>query len=295
MNNIAVLLAVHNGRKWIDEQLTTILNQKNVNLHVFISIDLSTDDSFSYLENKYGHQANITILPYGELFGSAGKNFYRLIKDVPVELYDYISFADQDDVWFENKLSHAIAVLKEHNSEVYSGNVMAFWNDGRKCLIKKAQIQVDFDYLFEAAGPGCTYVYSNKIASAFKKYLILNQNAQNVVLHDWLLYAFCRRNDYKWYIDRNVFMLYRQHDSNQVGANNSIKAWIKRLSLVKSSWYRNEVIKLAQLFGEKNEFINKCLISGYKGNLILAINSFKLRRRFRDRVILITLLLLNIF
>lgn len=296
MERIAVLLAVYNGREWIDEQLNSILQQKNVDLDVYISVDLSEDDSYDYLVSKYSNFKNIIFLPYGERFGAAGENFYNLIRNVSFDKYDYVSFSDQDDIWIDNKLRTAINEIEINEVSAYSGNVIAFWADGRKCLINKAQPQVKYDYIFEAAGPGCTYVFTRDLAENFKKFVCSVPKLQKLELHDWALYAFARSNNFKWFIDSNSFMLYRQHASNQVGANNSLKAWIKRINLVRNNWYRTEVTKASSLVTSDRAIAVKRNISlGYLGNLLLAFNIFNLRRRNRDRIMLLLLLLSNSF
>lgn len=296
MERIAVLLAVYNGREWIDEQLNSILQQKNVDLDVYISVDLSEDNSYDYLVSKYSNFKNIIFLPYGERFGSAGENFYNLIRNVSFDKYDYVSFSDQDDIWIDNKLRTAINEIDINEVSAYSGNVIAFWADGRKCLINKAQPQVEFDYIFEAAGPGCTYVFTRNLAENFKKFICSVPKLQKLELHDWALYAFARSNNFKWFIDSNSFMLYRQHASNQVGANNSLKAWIKRINLVRNNWYRTEVTKASSLVtSDRAIAVKKNISLGYFGNLLLAVNIFNLRRRNRDRIMLLLLLLSNSF
>ena len=77
---VAVLLAAFNGIKWIEEQIESILNQKDVNLDIYISIDLSNDGTYEWCEELAIKNSNVNILPYGNHFGSAGKNFFRLIK-----------------------------------------------------------------------------------------------------------------------------------------------------------------------------------------------------------------------
>ncbi|WP_290559337.1 MULTISPECIES: glycosyltransferase [unclassified Leclercia] len=296
MNKVAVLLAVYNGRTWIDEQLESILVQTGVIVDVFISIDLSNDGSWEYLTEKYNNFKNIFFLPYGDKYGSAGKNFYRLVMDVNFDGYDYISFADQDDIWYENKLQRAINAIASKQVDAYSSNVLAFWEDGRTCLIDKAQPQTLFDYYFEAAGPGCTYVFSNKLGTAFREFLLSNELARSVSLHDWLLYAYARTHNYNWYIDPIPGMKYRQHSSNQVGANISYKMWVKRIKLVNSGWYRKEVFTIITLF--KTEYRPLCNISNkraFKTNLMLIPVVSNLRRRMRDKMVLGVLLILNLF
>lgn len=286
--NVAVLLAAYNGKEWIKQQLDSILKQHDVNITIFISVDKSNDGTYEFCCEYADLEPKLVILKYGERFGGAGRNFYRLLRDVDFSGYDYIAFSDQDDIWFENKIYNAIAQIQKNDVHGYSSNVVAFWENGRKCLIDKAQKQVAFDFLFEAAGPGCTYVFKNELCSNFKKfYLERSDEVEDVILHDWMIYAYARSKNYKWYIDKVPSMLYRQHASNQVGANNSIKSAIKRSKQVLSKWYVNEVIKIACLTGVNEEPVTKYILKGrYSDNFILAFKVNLLRRRLRDKVAL---------
>ncbi|WP_313129355.1 glycosyltransferase [Pseudescherichia vulneris] len=295
MKKVAVLLAVYNGKKWIDEQLESILNQENVNVDIYISIDESTDSSHEYIVSNY-NKDNIYILPYGERYGSAGKNFYRLVRDVDFNEYDFISFSDQDDIWHTDKLATAISTIDSKCIDAYSSNVIAFWENGKSVIIDKAQPQLSYDYFFEAAGPGCTYVFNNSLAQAFKAFINNRSSDDLAELHDWLLYAFARANGYKWYIDPKPGMLYRQHESNQVGANNSLKMWVKRIQLIKSGWYRREVTKLIKLFCNSPDLGSLVTApKSFKNNYKLSLLIDQIRRRQRDRVILYLSFLINIF
>ncbi|WP_083615877.1 glycosyltransferase [Pantoea sp. 1.19] len=295
---VAVLTATYNGEKWIKEQLESIINQVGVRVDIFISDDESTDKTLDICYEMESVNQNITILPNVGKFGGAGKNFYRLIRDVDLDKYDYVSFSDQDDIWFKDKLQVAIEFLKSSDSECYSSNVMAFYESGKEVCINKAQKQTKYDCFFEAAGPGCTYVLSYKSISKFKLFLKDNENIINQIdLHDWLIYAFCRKNKFKWTIDSRVGLNYRQHNNNQVGANVSIKAKFKRLKLVKNKWYRHQVTKISNLLhtDERVEFINFCLSKGYLGNILLSLVFWRLRRKFSDKFFLLAILLLNLF
>ena len=119
---------------------------------------------------------------------------------------------------------------------------MAFWPDGRRALVNKSQAQVKWDYHFEAAGPGCTYVMTNELAAAIKHCVINHrQRVDEVALHDWFCYAFARAKGYRWYIDPVPSMLYRQHESNQFGVNSGSKAFQSRLNQVFNGWWLAQV------------------------------------------------------
>ena len=295
---IAVLLASYNGVKYIKEQVDSILNQKEVDVTIFISDDLSTDKTVEYLQNIYKDFKNIVYLPSGSKFGGAGKNFFRLIRDVDFSSFDFISFVDQDDIWYEDKLIRAIKTIEDKQLDAYSSNVLAFWEDGKEMIINKSSLQARYDYLFEAAGPGCTYVLKKDLAISLQKFICENwEEVNKVELHDWFIYAFARENNYKWHIDEKLSMRYRQHTSNQVGANDGLKAKLKRLKKVFSSWYREEIIKIIKVLRLENKykFSKYILNKSYLNNLLLLKYSFEFRRNKKEKLFLSLLILLGVF
>lgn len=283
--SVAVLLAAYNGIQWIEEQVQSILAQVYVDIHIYISVDLSTDGTFEWCVQFAETNENVSVLPLEERFGGAAKNFYRLIRDVEFSGYDFVAFSDQDDIWLPKKLFHATSMINKQNIDALSSDVIAFWDDGREQLVKKSFDQKKYDYLFEAAGPGCTYVFSAAGLEVFKSFLEANWEGVNKVgLHDWMLYAFYRKHKLKWLIDDTPLMRYRQHASNQVGFNSGIKAYQKRLKLVKDKWYRHEVEKITHLVG-----------STMPSRWFCIKNFWHLRRRSRDAFALLMMNLLGIF
>ena len=78
---IAILLAAYNGMQWIEAQLNSILEQKNVGVKIFISVDLSTDGTLAWCQAMALRYACVEVLPAGERFGGAAPNFFRMIRD----------------------------------------------------------------------------------------------------------------------------------------------------------------------------------------------------------------------
>ncbi|MCT7580314.1 glycosyltransferase [Aliarcobacter butzleri] len=295
---IAVLLASYNGTKYIKVQLDSILNQKEVDATIFVSDDLSTDGTLEYLQDIYKNEKRLVYLNSHDKFGGAAKNFFRLIKDVDFSNFDYISLADQDDIWYEDKLIRAIEMIEEKHLDAYSSNVLAFWEDGKEMIINKSNFQTKYDYLFEAAGPGCTYVLKKDLAIFLQKFICENwEDVNKIELHDWFIYAFARENNYKWHIDENLSMRYRQHTSNQVGANDGLKAKVKRLKKVFSSWYRSETKKIIKVLKIEDKYkISKYILNKtYLNNLLLLKDSFKFRRKFSEKIFLTILIFIGIY
>lgn len=286
--SVAVLLAAYNGARWIEEQLDSIRAQKNINVSIFISVDVSSDETQCICDRYAQKYSNVHILPPADRFGGAAKNFYRLIKDTDFTPYAYIAFSDQDDIWYPDKLLKATTVLSGEEFDAYSSNVIAFWPDGRRALVDKAQPQVAWDYLFEAAGPGCTYVLGRPLADAFKRTLIRYwDKAQSISLHDWYCYAFARSNGYQWFIDPNPGMDYRQHNSNQLGANNGILSYSKRLKKIFEGWWGSQVLLIDSLTGIPSDLLKKEKRSKRLIFIGLVLQASKCRRRKRDKLLFV--------
>lgn len=291
----AVLLAAYNGCQWLSSQLQSILDQQGVCVTVFISVDKSSDGTEALVDKWARKDSRVIPLPYGETLGGAAKNFYHLLRQVDFASFDYISFADQDDIWHADKLIRAHQKLSQGGFSAYSGNVIAFWPDGRELLLDKAQPQRQYDFLFEAAGPGCSYVLKVTHGLAFKAFLLQHwEEANKVFLHDWLIYAWFRANGLPWFIDPSPKIQYRQHASNQVGANSGLKAFKARLSLLRQGWYRAQIAQIVGLLGGAvaTRGIGR---DGAVSRGFLLCNIRQLRRRLRDRVVLFFIILLGVY
>lgn len=284
---VAVLLAAYNGMQWIEEQLSSILGQSGVEVSVYISVDPSTDDTEAWCDAYAAQMDNVVVLPFAGSFGGASRNFFRLIRDVDISGFDFIAFADQDDIWHSDKLERAIVKIERQQADAYSSNVIAFWPDGKECVLDKSQPQVKWDYLFEAAGPGCTYVFCKGLARSLKGAMLENWSTlQQVSLHDWFCYAFARSHGYRWYIDPNPSMRYRQHENNQVGANTGLSSLVSRYKTIHDGWWFSQVQLIARLVGRDSDQFVQSWMPLRQGDLFkLSFSAWQCRRRLRDKVL----------
>ena len=250
---VAVLLATYNGEKYLGQQLDTILSQTNVYVDVIISDDASSDCTVQIINDYIKRYENISLQSSGRKFGSAAQNFFELIKMSDVTGYDYVAFADQDDIWFSEKLKHGIEELVESGAAAISSDVIAFWPRlGKTRLVKKSYTQTPFDFWFESPGPGCTHIFRQTDFIEFSNFCAAHSmEIKEIDYHDWLVYAFFRMNGKAWVISKNPLMYYRQHESNQIGANIGLASGIKRLSALKSRWYRRQVNLIYRLVANK--------------------------------------------
>jgi rhamnosyltransferase len=287
-----ILLATYNGEKYIIEQINSIKKQKDVHTTVFVSDDMSTDSTLEILQSFKDDK--FVLLDNVGRMGSASQNFFRLIRDVDFVDYDYIAFADQDDIWHEDKLARAIKEISEKGLGGYSSNVTAFWENGDKQVIEKSDPQKEFDFLFGSPGPGCTQVFTSEFLQDFKKTLI-NKDvlAKKIDLHDWLVYAYARTHNYKWWIDSKPTMDYRQHENNEFGANSGLKTFLSRWRKAREGWYGKQILTIASFCEvEESKPILYLVSSSYIDKVKLAFMSLRLRRKKSEAFVLALMLII---
>ena len=102
--------------------------------------------------------------------------------------------------------------------------------------------------------------------------------------HDWLIYAFARSHNFKWYIDSYPGVEYRQHDTNVFGANVGIKAFISRIKLVLSGEGIDFAFRLMKELKVQDPFIQSLFPVSRFNLLRLALRANQCRRRARDQI-----------
>jgi rhamnosyltransferase len=245
---VAVLLATHDGARWLPHQLESIAGQAGVRVSVVASDDASEDGSPEVLESFFASHPGGRLLPGRGPFGSSTGNFLRLFREADLGDAEFVALADQDDVWEPGKLAQAVEALRAHGCDGYSSSVTTWHPDGTRRLLDKAQPQRRFDHLFESPGPGCTFLLTRALADRFRAFAVdTAPDIDRFSHHDWLIYAFARSTGHRWHIDPTPRMLYRQHRENEVGANVGLAAFRRRVARVQAGWYAGQIALLCGL------------------------------------------------
>lgn len=294
---VLILLAVYNGRAWLEEQLKSISTQCDVTLKILISDDNSIDGSKEWLIKLMKSNDDISMISKSKSSGSAGQNFFHLIRNCDLEDFDYIAFSDQDDVWLKNKLFSGIECLQNSYACGYSSSTMAFWESGKEKLITQSKEVREFDFLFEGAGQGCTFILKRDFFSYVQKFCIENESTtKKFHYHDWLVYILSRSIGNNWFFDNRSFIKYRQHTSNDTGARGSVRAVKSRLSLIASGWYKRQIevaLEISKLSTTKvanlEEFEKIFTRTGslYRRLILAKFFILKGRRKTTDRLVLV--------
>ncbi|WP_430592365.1 glycosyltransferase [Humidisolicoccus flavus] len=292
---IAVLMATHNGERFLQEQLDSIRAQQQVSVTLIVSDDDSKDSTLEIIE-RFSADFPVQVLP-SQRFGSAQANFYRLIRDAPLEGFDAIAFADQDDIWSIDRLAKTVAAL-EH-ADAVSSNVTAVFST-RRVLVEKNQPQRRFDFVCESAGPGSTYLLTREAFEFVQQVVRGDQRVNDTAAHDWTVYAICRAAGLRWVILPDSLVEYRQHDRNATGANLGPRQAIARARALRNGWHRMQSLRVArialdvatkELQPELRGLVQLFEQTTPSARLQLAARVPQLRRRRRDQLALRTAIL----
>lgn len=211
---VDVLLPYHKGSSFIDAQVNSILNQKDVEIRLFLLDDCSPKAEYNELLKRYEKIENIKILRNEKNLGVV-KSFEKLIN-----LSDsaYIALSDQDDVWELNKLSLSVAKLKEADVDLIYTDVRVV--DKHLDLIHPSKWKFSntpavsgndcMSMLIKNPVTGCTVVLRGEFA--WKAVPFPTQ----IPMHDRWLGILAARGKGVGYVDRAT-MDYRQHNTNVAG------------------------------------------------------------------------------
>lgn len=222
MKKILVLLSTYNGEKYVDVQIKSVLEQKDVRVNLLIRDDGSTDNSANIIDAI--NDDRIALIKDNNI--GAVKSFFRLIELAPLD-YDFYAFCDQDDFWESDKLYSAVEKLEELDE-----NKPALYYSGQKLADKELNVisyhNLDTKRSREACFifnqmAGCTAVFNQALLAQLKRV-----NANNIVQHDNWTYKVCAAIGGEIVIESQGHILYRQHENNVIGLNNSIKGKLFR-------------------------------------------------------------------
>ena len=237
IHKIAILLATYNGAKYIREQLDSLFQQSCGDFHLYVHDDGSTDDTLKIIEEyRQKYSDRVTVLEDSQKHKGAARSFMTLLQEVDS---DYYMFCDQDDIWLPNKVELTLARMKE--IEGTTGNAA-----GTAPVVVATDLKVVDEQLtpikdsFNAdlkidvfrkhselicvrhVVTGCTMMFNRAAKEAS---LPISPRA---TMHDEWVALCVHFNGGIISILDEATMLYRQHTSNTLGANQASKGFFER-------------------------------------------------------------------
>ncbi|MGI6220128.1 MAG: glycosyltransferase [Bacteroidaceae bacterium] len=272
------MLSTYNGQRYLKEQLKSLYNQKDVNLHILVRDDGSIDDTLKILKEykeKHGRMTiyedkNIgVVMSFHTLMSYAYRNFTN---------YDYYAFCDQDDFWMEDKLSIAVKMLANKESALYYSNAYITDSNLNIIEVKKPKYDLTPQYiLFRQPALGCTQVITKRffklcteIFAEYKKH-----NPTLIELHDVWTIQLALFLGVDIIIDATPHIMYRQHANNvtsykKEGIIGKVKRVSRRFNRYKGLGYENiQILKKIlhdKLTPESKELFRR--ITTYKDSIL---------------------------
>lgn len=209
MNNlplVSIAMCTYNGGKFLNEQLESILNQHYKDIELIIVDDKSSDNTVQIINSFLPHP-KIRFYQNEKNIGYA-ENFAKAISFCKGE---YISLADQDDIWLPEKIDAMVAGMSGNSGLYHDSSFMTY--DGRLTGTKLS------DKVHFVAGkvPESLLLY-NYIAghTLMIKREVLKQALPipTGIYHDWWLAFVCMNLNGLDFIKKPL-VYYRIHDSNQ--------------------------------------------------------------------------------
>ena len=138
------MMATYNGEQFVRSQIDSILAQRDVNVTLLIHDDGSSDSTFAICSEYAAAHPNVIAVRNERNLGVT-KNFMDMLCDGNADGFDFYAFSDQDDEWFDDKLSHAtMSLLAQGLTDqpaLYFSDIRNEWVDENdQCIHQELEI-----------------------------------------------------------------------------------------------------------------------------------------------------------
>jgi glycosyltransferase involved in cell wall biosynthesis len=243
-NNICCIVTTYNHENFMEEVLNSILTQDNVDFHILIHDDASTDSTLKKIQYIQSQNPNqITVISQKTNQWSRGIPIAeRLINSVNSE---FIALCEGDDYWTDrNKLfkqlnylqNHLDCGLVFHDIEIENLSKNYEYEKNLNDVLSVTSVKKIFDYLDLAKGNfimTCTVFFKKKAIRP--EYF---NSMHNVLPGDWLLFSHISER-YKLHFMDEKMATYRLHESNS-WANS--KSSYRLLNFINAYWFASSRI-----------------------------------------------------
>jgi glycosyltransferase involved in cell wall biosynthesis len=281
LNKVTVLLALYNGEKHLNEQLESLRAQKDVQWRLVVSDDGSIDNGPEMVRKFASQLVNGDVVLIKGLGKGSAWNFRHLIDQAP-ENSMYVALCDQDDVWLPRKLSRAVIAIEtvtDSQMPVLYCSRTIVCDEALKKQRKSRKFRRPLGFanaMVENIASGNTIVLNLPAISLLKD---VSRAIGNVAEHDWWIYQTISGAGGQIIHDDTPSLLYRQHGRNQIGANDSIRSALTRVSMLFQNRYKNwndcNITALSQMekwLTNENRALLKAFSSARKECLIKRIS-----------------------
>ena len=174
MNKVCVYMSTYNGRRYIEQQIQSILQQRDVEVYLVIRDDGSKDGTFEFLyQYIVNHELKNVELVKGDNVGCEESFFSLLTYKYDA---DYYAFSDQDDYWMPDKLIKSVTALRDLNvPAMASTNLLICSEDLNPIKVMRSdqdivRLQSRMDDIMFCNVHGCSMLWNRKLQDLLYDY-----------------------------------------------------------------------------------------------------------------------------
>ena len=197
---VDVLLATYNGESYLEEFLNSLVSQLFVRVHLIIGDDCSTDKTVEILNRYITKFESFKLINNNERLGPAG-NFVNLMR---YSKHQFISFADQDDLWLPYKLQIGVQQISDLNFPALFVSAVSIANSG---ITNPKIMPYPLNFLSNR-NQGCTFLFNKELRRIF-----VEVDASKLIMHDWAMQIVAEYTG-EIKIHKSELVWYRLHESN---------------------------------------------------------------------------------
>lgn len=220
---IEIVLATHNGEKYLELLFDSLYHQSLQGWKVFVSDDNSSDDTLNILQSFSRRLENrMQIIMRDSNLGVVG-NFGRSLSMCNAR---YVMLCDQDDVWLPDKIERTLKVMLETEQRLGS-NIPILVHTDLKPVNDCLEPLSDSFWAYQHLDPARSATFRlNLVQNVVTGCTVMINRAllelalpipEQAIMHDWWLTLVASAFGVVTHIDQPT-ILYRQHGANQVGA-----------------------------------------------------------------------------
>lgn len=237
---ISIILPTYNGNRFLAEQLDSLLAQKKVKLDILMRDDSSADNTVAIAkEYEARTQGTCTMSVHvGPRLGVVA-NVGTLLELASRNNAQYFALADQDDIWYPQKLAEEIAAMHDLEGQFGSNVPLLVCSDAR-CVdasgkplhisfLKKLGASKDWGHNLQQAlvmswALGCSCLGNQ----ALLRMALPLPAHKEIFMHDWWLLLVAQSFGAVKCL-RKPLLDYRQHEENVMGAKGQ-KPFMQRIT-----------------------------------------------------------------
>ena len=257
MKKIAVLLSTYNGDEYIEEQIESIYNQKYKDFQLYVRDDgskIEFIEKLKQLQQEYKFELII-----GENMGFVKSFMYLLDYVNDAELY---AFADQDDIWLDDKLQNAVIWFEQQD---VGNEIPCLYHSAYDIIDDERNVIGHFyfpdkGYDFRRSITENHYSGFAMVINARLREYMLKGDWEKIGYHDWWAAMIVQAFGKSW-SDERVTALHRAHGDNVTTFNMKTRLqWLKK-TFAEESELHKRAMEFKRCFGKKLEDKDRKMIA----------------------------------